>query len=109
MGTEGRREGRQDGVTLRGETDDLQWMARCLSEVGALLTIRNPPELRAALRRMHRREGMGYRREIAILDAMNMKTTMLVDGICHANTRWPLPSSRVNQLVRSHPDPHVAS
>ncbi len=39
------------GILLRGYTDNLDWMARMLASAGCRLEIRQPPELREALRR----------------------------------------------------------
>ena len=39
------------GILLRGFTDNLDWLARMLARVGCRLEIRQPPELRDALRR----------------------------------------------------------
>jgi predicted DNA-binding transcriptional regulator YafY len=39
------------GVLLRGYTDNLDWMARLLVRIGCRLEVRQPPELRDALRR----------------------------------------------------------
>lgn len=39
------------GILLRGYTDNLDWLARMLARVGCRLEVRQPPELREALRR----------------------------------------------------------
>lgn len=52
-----------DGVILHGSVNDLQWLARRLGGVAVLLTVRNPPELRTALRR-HALALAGYARRV---------------------------------------------
>jgi predicted DNA-binding transcriptional regulator YafY len=39
------------GVLLRGYTDAPDWLARLLASLGCRLEVRQPPELRDALRR----------------------------------------------------------
>jgi predicted DNA-binding transcriptional regulator YafY len=38
-----------DGLVLRCSTDDLPWLARLLASIGCPLTVRRPPELKAAI------------------------------------------------------------
>jgi predicted DNA-binding transcriptional regulator YafY len=43
-----------DGVLLRTQADELEWMARLLVEIGSPFRIQHPPELREAVRRLAR-------------------------------------------------------
>ena len=43
-------EAEDDGVVLRCYTDDLPWLARLLASIGCPLTVRRPPELKAAIK-----------------------------------------------------------
>jgi predicted DNA-binding transcriptional regulator YafY len=50
--TIGEPEQAEDGVLLRAQTDDLDVAAREIARLGWPFTVRRPPELRAAVRRL---------------------------------------------------------
>ena len=43
-------EAESDGLSLRCHTDNLAWLARLVAGIGCPLTVRRPPELKAAIK-----------------------------------------------------------